>query len=88
MVTAAMKLTDACSLEGSDDTYRQCMGSEITLLANVPAVTALVFPVVMTHGRAAPSRKLSAEELMLSNCAAGKDSYESLGLRGDPTSPS
>jgi len=32
-------------------------------------------------------RKLSAEELMLLNCGVGKDSWESLGLQGDPTSP-
>ena len=28
------------------------------------------------------------EELMLLNCGAGEDSWESLGLQGDPTSPS
>ena len=33
-------------------------------------------------------RKLSAEELMPLNCGVGEDSWESLGLRGDPTSPS
>ena len=33
-------------------------------------------------------RKLSAEELMLFNCGVGEDSWESLGLQGDPTSPS
>ena len=32
-------------------------------------------------------RRLSAEELMLLNCGVGKDSWESLGLQGDPTSP-
>ena len=32
-------------------------------------------------------RKLSAEELMLLNCGVGEDSWESLGLKGDPTSP-
>ena len=32
-------------------------------------------------------RKLSAEELMLLNCGDGEDSWESLGLQGDPTSP-
>ena len=31
---------------------------------------------------------LSAEELMLLNCGVGEDSWESLGLQGDPTSPS
>ena len=32
-------------------------------------------------------RKLNAEELMLLNCGVGEDSWESLGLQGDPTSP-
>ena len=31
---------------------------------------------------------LSTEELMLLNCGVGEDSQESLGLQGDPTSPS
>ena len=33
-------------------------------------------------------RKLSTEERMLLNCGVGEDSGESLGLQGDPTSPS
>ena len=33
-------------------------------------------------------RKLSTEELMLLSCGIGEDSWESLGLQGDPTSPS
>ena len=32
-------------------------------------------------------RTLSAKELMLLNCGVGQDSWESLGLQGDPTSP-
>ena len=32
-------------------------------------------------------RKLSAKQLMLLNCGVGKDSWDSLGLQGDPTSP-
>ena len=32
-------------------------------------------------------QKLRMEELMLLNCGAGEDSWESLGLHGDPTSP-
>ena len=31
-------------------------------------------------------RRLSAKELMLLNCGVGEDSWESLGLQGDPTS--
>ena len=33
-------------------------------------------------------KKLSTKELMLLNCGVGEDSWESLGLQGDPTSPS
>ena len=32
-------------------------------------------------------RRLSTEELMLLNCGVREDSWESLGLQGDPTSP-
>ena len=32
-------------------------------------------------------RRLSTEELMLLNCGVGEDSWESLGLQGDPSSP-
>ena len=32
-------------------------------------------------------RRLSANELMLLKCGVGEDSWESLGLQGDPTSP-
>ena len=32
-------------------------------------------------------RRQSTEELMLLNCSVGEDSWESLGLQGDPTSP-
>ena len=32
-------------------------------------------------------RRLSAEELILLNCGVGEDSWESLGLQGDPTNP-
>ena len=33
-------------------------------------------------------RQLSVKELMLLNCGVGDNSWESLGLQGDPTSPS
>ena len=32
--------------------------------------------------RVGPQRRLSAKELMLSNCGAGEDAWESLGLQG------
>ena len=33
------------------------------------------------------SRPLNGPLLMLLNCGVGEDSWESLGLQGDPTSP-
>ena len=45
----------------------------------------MVFPVVMNG---CESWTVSTEELMLLNCGVGEDSWESLGLQGDPTSPS
>ena len=38
--------------------------------------------------RVGVKRKMSAEELMLLNCGVGEDSWESVGLQGDPISPS
>ena len=34
-----------------------------------------------------PWRRLRAKQLMLLNCGVGEDSWESLGLQGDPTCP-
>ena len=61
---------------------------DITLLTKVCLVKAMVFPVVMYGCDSWTIRKLSAEELMLSNCDVGEDSLESLGLQRDPTYPS
>ena len=41
-------------------------------------VKAMVFPVVMYGCESWKIRRQSAEELMLSNCAAGEESLESL----------
>ena len=48
----------------------------------------MVFPLVMYGCESWTTRRLSAEELMLSNYGAGEDSRESLGLQGDQTSQS
>ena len=59
---------------------------DITLLTKVHIVKAMDFPVVMRVG---PQRRLSVEELiMISNCGAGEDSWESLGQQRDQTSQS
>ena len=56
---------------------------DINLPTKVRLVKAMVFPVVM-YG----CESLSTEELTLLNCGVGEDSWESLGLQGDQTSPS
>ena len=60
---------------------------DIALPTKVCIVKAMGFPVVM-YGCESWTIKLSAKELMLSNCGVGEDSSESLGLQGDLTSPS
>ena len=63
---------------------------DITLSAKVQLVKAMIFPLVMPTFpvKVGLWRKLNTEELMLLNCGVGEDSWESLGLQGDPTSPS
>ena len=60
----------------------------ITLPTKVHLVKAMVFPVSRMDVRVGLWRRLSAEELMRLNCGVGEDSWESLGLQGDPTNPS
>ena len=61
---------------------------DITLPIKVCLVKAMVFPVVMYGCESWTIKKLSTKELMLLNCGVGEDSWESLGLHGDPASPS
>ena len=61
---------------------------DITLSTKVHLVKAMVFPVVMYGCENWTIKKAESEELMLLNCGVGEDSWESLGLQGDPTSPS
>ena len=62
---------------------------DITLPAYVHIVKAMVFPVVMCGCENwTVKKKPITKELMPLNCDVGEDSYESLGLQGDPTSQS
>ena len=61
---------------------------DITLPTKLRLVKAMIFPAVMYGCESWTIRRLSTEELMLLNCDVGEDSCESLGLQGDPTSPS
>ena len=60
---------------------------DITLPTKVHLGKTMVFSGSCKDVRVGLWRKLSAEELMLFNCGVGEDSWESLGLQGDPTSP-
>jgi len=60
---------------------------DITLPTKVRLVKAMVLLWSCMDVRVGLWRRLSTEELMLLNCGVGGDSWESLGLQGDPTSP-
>ena len=62
------------------DSILKC--KDITLPTKVHLVKDMVFPVVMFR---CESWKAEHQELMLSNCDAGEDSWKSLGLQGDQT---
>ena len=61
---------------------------DITLPTKVRLVRLWFFQWSCMDVRVGLWRKLSAEELMLLNCGVREDSWQSLGLQGDPTSPS
>ena len=60
---------------------------DITLPTKVRLVKAMVFTVVMYGCESWTIKKAEHWKLMLLNCGVGEDSFESLGLQGDPTSP-
>ena len=60
---------------------------DITSPTMVHLVKGMVFPVVMHGCESWTVKKAEHEELMLLNCGVGKESWESLGLQGDPTNP-
>ena len=61
---------------------------DITLPIKVCLVKAMVFQWSYMDARVGLWRKLSTKELVLLNCGIGEDSWASLGLQEDPTSPS
>ena len=60
---------------------------DITLLTEIHLVKAMVFPVIM-YGCENWTIKKAERWIMFLNCGVEKNSWESLGLQGDPTSPS
>ena len=60
---------------------------DITLPTKVRLVRAMVFPVVMYGCEIWTVKKAECKELMLLNCGVREDSWEFLGLQGDPSCP-
>ena len=59
---------------------------DITFPTKVHLVKAMVFPVVMYGCERWTIKKAECWRMLL-NCGVGEDSWESLGLQGDPTNP-
>ena len=75
MVTADMKLKDACFLEAKLSPTRQHIKKQRHCFADKDLYSqSYGFPVVMSDVRIGLSRKLSAKELMFFNCGVGEDS--------------
>ena len=71
----------------SYDQPRQHIEKQRHYFTNKGLVKAMVFPVVMYRCEL-EHKKAEHRKLMLSNCGAGEDSLESLGLQEDQTSQS
>ena len=57
-------------------------------LNKVHLVKAMVFPVVMYGCETWTIKKAECQRIDALDCGVGEDSCESLGLHGEPTSPS
>ena len=84
-----MKLKDTYSLKGKLWPTSRAYWKAETLLCQQRSIWSSLwfFQWSCMVVRVGLLRKLRAEELMLLNCGVGEDSWESLGLQGDPTSP-
>ena len=61
---------------------------DIILPTKVHLVKAMVFPVVVYGCESWTIKNAEHQRIDALNCGVGEDSWESLGLQGDPTSPS
>ena len=62
--------------------------TDITFPTKIDLIKGMVFPVVMCGCESWTIKKAEPEESMFSIYGVGEDSWESLGLQGDPPSPS
>ena len=59
-----------------------------TISTKIHLLKAMVFPVVICGCEIWTIKKAEHQRIDAFNCGVGEDSRESLGLQGDPTSPS
>ena len=85
MVTGAMKLKVACSLEEKLWQTRQRIKKKKHHFAETGLPSQSCFSRSHVRLWELDHIRLSTKELMLSNCGAGEDSWESLGLQEDQT---
>ena len=87
MVTAAMKLKDTFPWEKSYDQPRELVKKQRYSFAN-KGPSSQSYGFSSSHVWIWELDYKESEELMLLNCGVGEDSWESLGLLEDSTSPS
>ena len=89
MVTSAMKLKDACSLEDTANLGSILKSRDITLSTNINLVKATVFPVVVYGCENWTIKKAECWIIdAFEYCGVSKDSLASFGLQGDQSSES
>ena len=86
MVTAAMKLKVASWKKSYDQPKQHSQKQRHYFVHKGPSSQGYGFSSMDV--KVGLWRRLSAEESMPLNCGVGEDSWESLGLQGDPTSQS
>ena len=73
----------------SYDQPRQHIKKQRHYFANKgPSSQAMVFPMVMYGCESWTIKKAECRRIDVLNCGVGEDSWEFLGLQGDPNSPS
>jgi len=90
LISFRMDWLDPLAVRGILKSLLQHHSSKASVLRHSAFFIVQLSHPYMTNGKnkALTRWKLSAEELMLLNCGVGEDSWEFLGLQGDPTSPS
>jgi len=88
IVTAAIKLKDASSLEESCDKLSILKSRDISLLTKVHLVKAMVFPVVMYGCESWTIKKAEHQRIDAFELWCWRKLLRFLGLQGDQTSQS